>query len=88
MHSVDHTAFIPVQPHTAIGVLAAVSVMLMLPAIPDNARPRRLAVIGAGFVGAEVASTARSLGLDVTLIDLEDAPPISAATPSAAAARR
>jgi 3-phenylpropionate/trans-cinnamate dioxygenase ferredoxin reductase subunit len=34
----------------------------------------RLAVIGAGFVGAEVASTARSLGVEVTLIDLEEAP--------------
>jgi 3-phenylpropionate/trans-cinnamate dioxygenase ferredoxin reductase component len=34
----------------------------------------RLAVIGAGFVGAEVASTARSLGVEVTLIDLEDVP--------------
>ncbi len=34
----------------------------------------RLAVIGAGFVGAEVASTARSLGAEVTLIDLEPAP--------------
>ena len=34
----------------------------------------RLAVIGAGFVGAEVASTARSLGVEVTLIDLESAP--------------
>lgn len=34
----------------------------------------RLAVIGAGFVGAEVASTARSLGVEVTLVDLESAP--------------
>ena len=34
----------------------------------------RLAVIGAGFVGAEVASTARSMGVEVTLIDLEDVP--------------
>jgi 3-phenylpropionate/trans-cinnamate dioxygenase ferredoxin reductase component len=34
----------------------------------------RLAVIGAGFVGAEVASTARSLGVEVTLVDLEPAP--------------
>jgi NADPH-dependent 2,4-dienoyl-CoA reductase/sulfur reductase-like enzyme len=34
----------------------------------------RLAVIGAGFVGAEVASTARSLGVEVTLIDLEETP--------------
>jgi 3-phenylpropionate/trans-cinnamate dioxygenase ferredoxin reductase component len=35
---------------------------------------RRLAIVGAGFVGAEVASTARSLGVDVTLIDLTPAP--------------
>ena len=35
---------------------------------------RRLAVIGAGFIGAEVASTARSLGVEVTLIDLAHAP--------------
>jgi 3-phenylpropionate/trans-cinnamate dioxygenase ferredoxin reductase component len=34
----------------------------------------RLAVVGAGFVGAEVASTAVSLGVEVTLIDLEPAP--------------
>ncbi len=31
----------------------------------------RLVVVGAGFVGAEVASTARGLGVDVTLIDVE-----------------
>jgi 3-phenylpropionate/trans-cinnamate dioxygenase ferredoxin reductase component len=35
---------------------------------------RRLAIVGAGFVGAEVASTARALGVDVTLIDLTPAP--------------
>ena len=34
----------------------------------------RLVVIGAGFVGAEVASTARSLGVEVALIDIERAP--------------
>jgi 3-phenylpropionate/trans-cinnamate dioxygenase ferredoxin reductase component len=34
----------------------------------------RLAVLGAGFVGAEVASTARELGVEVTLIDLAPAP--------------
>jgi 3-phenylpropionate/trans-cinnamate dioxygenase ferredoxin reductase component len=38
----------------------------------ENAR--RLAIVGAGFVGAEVASTARALGVDVTLIDLAPAP--------------
>ena len=35
---------------------------------------RQLAIVGAGFVGAEVASTARGLGVDVTLIDLAPAP--------------
>ena len=35
---------------------------------------RRLAIVGAGFVGAEVASTARALGVDVTLIDLTPTP--------------
>ena len=35
---------------------------------------RRLAIVGAGFVGAEVASTARSLGTDVTLVDMAPVP--------------
>ena len=35
---------------------------------------RRLAVIGAGFVGAEVASTARKLGVEVTVVDMARAP--------------
>lgn len=35
---------------------------------------RRLAVVGAGFIGAEVASTAISLGLDVTMIEPAPAP--------------
>jgi NADPH-dependent 2,4-dienoyl-CoA reductase/sulfur reductase-like enzyme len=34
----------------------------------------RLVVIGAGFVGTEVASTARSLGVDVTLVDVVPRP--------------
>jgi NADPH-dependent 2,4-dienoyl-CoA reductase/sulfur reductase-like enzyme len=33
------------------------------------ASPRRVAVVGAGFIGAEVAATCRSLGIDVTLIE-------------------
>jgi 3-phenylpropionate/trans-cinnamate dioxygenase ferredoxin reductase component len=35
---------------------------------------RRLAIVGAGFVGAEVASTARALGVEVTLVDLTPTP--------------
>src|SRR5918995_2611187 len=34
----------------------------------------RVAAIGAGFIGCEVAATARALGLDVTLIDIADRP--------------
>ena len=42
-------------------------------ALREDLKPgARLVVIGAGFVGAEVASTARELGLDVAMI--EDAP--------------
>jgi NADPH-dependent 2,4-dienoyl-CoA reductase/sulfur reductase-like enzyme len=34
----------------------------------------RLAVVGAGFIGCEVAATARKRGLDVTLIDIAEHP--------------
>ena len=37
-------------------------------------RGPRLAVVGAGFIGCEVAATARKRGLDVTLIDVADQP--------------
>ncbi|MEV6114625.1 FAD-dependent oxidoreductase [Streptomyces sp. NPDC052109] len=40
----------------------------------DLARGGRLVVIGAGFVGAEVASTAYALGLDVTVIEVAPTP--------------
>jgi len=35
----------------------------------DLQRAERLVVVGAGFIGAEVASSARSLGLDVTVVE-------------------
>jgi NADPH-dependent 2,4-dienoyl-CoA reductase/sulfur reductase-like enzyme len=35
---------------------------------------RRLVILGAGFVGSEVASTARSLGVEVTLVDRATTP--------------
>ena len=38
-----------------------------------SARPR-LAVVGAGFIGAEVAASARRLGLEVTLIEPQASP--------------
>ncbi|HTO01059.1 MAG TPA: FAD/NAD(P)-binding oxidoreductase [Microthrixaceae bacterium] len=39
-----------------------------------DAGPSRVAVIGAGFIGAEVAATCRSLGLDVTMIEAGPVP--------------
>ncbi len=39
-----------------------------------EAGPKRVVVIGAGFIGAEVASTARGLGLDVSLIEAAETP--------------
>ncbi len=39
-----------------------------------EAGPRRVTVIGAGFIGAEVASTARGLGFDVTMIEAAEVP--------------
>jgi NADPH-dependent 2,4-dienoyl-CoA reductase/sulfur reductase-like enzyme len=37
-------------------------------------RRPRVVTIGAGFIGCEVAATARSLGLDVTMIDISEHP--------------
>jgi NADPH-dependent 2,4-dienoyl-CoA reductase/sulfur reductase-like enzyme len=34
-----------------------------------EANPQRVAVVGAGFIGAEVAATCRGLGIDVSLIE-------------------
>jgi len=37
-------------------------------------RPTRLVVCGAGFIGAEVASSARSVGIDVTMVEMAPLP--------------
>jgi 3-phenylpropionate/trans-cinnamate dioxygenase ferredoxin reductase subunit len=37
-------------------------------------KPRRLALIGGGFIGAEIASSARRLGLEVTIFDVAALP--------------
>ena len=38
------------------------------------ASARRLVILGAGFIGSEVAATARGLGLDVALVDIAPRP--------------
>jgi NADPH-dependent 2,4-dienoyl-CoA reductase/sulfur reductase-like enzyme len=44
-------------------------------ALAADLRPgRRLVVIGAGFIGAEVASTAHQLGLSVTVLEAQEVP--------------
>jgi NADPH-dependent 2,4-dienoyl-CoA reductase/sulfur reductase-like enzyme len=40
----------------------------------DLVAAQRLVVIGAGFIGAEVASTARTLGLEVTVVETQPVP--------------
>jgi NADPH-dependent 2,4-dienoyl-CoA reductase/sulfur reductase-like enzyme len=40
----------------------------------DLARARRLVVVGGGFIGSEVASTARQLGLGVTVVEAAELP--------------
>lgn len=39
-----------------------------------DAGPRRVVVVGAGFIGAEVAATCRERGLEVTLVEVADVP--------------
>jgi 3-phenylpropionate/trans-cinnamate dioxygenase ferredoxin reductase subunit len=47
---------------------------------------RRLVIVGAGFIGMEVASSARSLGVDVTLVSLDPPLALAGAVVSEAAA--
>ena len=39
-----------------------------------EASPSRVVVVGAGFIGAEVAATAKELGLDVTVVEMAEVP--------------
>lgn len=44
---------------------------------PAGTAPARLLIVGCGFIGVEVASTARALGADVTVVSLD--PPLAIA---------
>ena len=60
---------LPGQPHLdGIHVLRTLDDCLALRADLDRG-PERVVVVGAGFIGAEVAATAREKGLDVTLLE-------------------
>jgi NADPH-dependent 2,4-dienoyl-CoA reductase/sulfur reductase-like enzyme len=51
-----------------------------------DAGPRRVVVIGAGFIGAEVAATARQRGLEVTLVEALEQPLVRGVGPLVGAA--
>ena len=61
------------QPREGVHVLRSLDDCLALRADFDAA-PDRVVVVGAGFIGAEVAATARTRGLDVTVVEALPAP--------------
>lgn len=61
------------EPREGVHVLRSVDDCLALRADFDAA-PDRVVVVGAGFIGAEVAATARTRGLDVTVVEALSAP--------------
>jgi 3-phenylpropionate/trans-cinnamate dioxygenase ferredoxin reductase subunit len=46
---------------------------------------RRVVIVGAGFIGLEIAATARGLGRDVTIVEIADRPMGRAASPALSA---
>ena len=58
---------------TGIHVLRSLDDCLAIRRLLDEA-PRRVVVIGAGFIGSEVAATCRERGLEVTIIEALDVP--------------
>jgi 3-phenylpropionate/trans-cinnamate dioxygenase ferredoxin reductase subunit len=63
---------LPFAAPRGVHVLRALSDALALQA--ELAYARRLAIVGGGFVGAEVASTARDLDLEVTMLEAGETP--------------
>lgn len=61
------------EPREGVHVLRSLDDCLALRADFDAA-PDRVVVVGAGFIGAEVAATARTRGLDVTVVEALSAP--------------
>ena len=59
---------------TPAGVLYLRTLADSLALSEELARGKRLAVVGAGFIGVEAASTATALGLEVTIVEPMEAP--------------
>lgn len=62
----------PVEPGTELLYLRTVDDALRL--APRLAPGRRLGIVGAGFIGLELAATARTLGAEVTLVEAAPRP--------------
>lgn len=69
------------QPREGVHLLRSLDDCLALRADFDAA-PDRVVVVGAGFIGAEVAATARTRGLDVTVVEALSAPLIRVLGPA------
>jgi NADPH-dependent 2,4-dienoyl-CoA reductase/sulfur reductase-like enzyme len=63
---------LPFEAPAGVHVLRTLADALVLR--EELGRARRLAVVGGGFVGAEVASTARGLGLEVVMLEAAETP--------------
>lgn len=65
---------LPGMPRGGVHVLRTLADCHRLRAGLDRARHGRLVVVGGGLIGAEVASTARARGMDVTVVEALPAP--------------
>lgn len=68
----SHARTLPGPPLAGVHTLRTLDDALALRA--DLLPGARLVLVGAGFVGAEIASTARKIGLDVTIVEAAPAP--------------
>jgi 3-phenylpropionate/trans-cinnamate dioxygenase ferredoxin reductase component len=64
---------LPGEVHQGVHLLRTISDSQVLGAALA-ARPTRLVVVGAGFIGAEVAATARAMDVEVTVVEALDLP--------------
>ncbi|MFE7619620.1 NAD(P)/FAD-dependent oxidoreductase [Streptomyces sp. NPDC057496] len=65
---------LPGMPRPGVHVLRTLADSHRLRADLDRIADGRLVIVGGGFIGAEVASTARARGIDVTLVETLPAP--------------
>ncbi|GIG35273.1 oxidoreductase [Cellulomonas pakistanensis] len=72
-----HTAADAERLRAALGLPHGLADGTAAPGTPAG-RPRRLVVVGAGWIGAEVATVAAAAGVDVTVVEAREAPLMTA----------